>query len=100
MSKFANFSYPFVFGEPVGSDPNGISPRIRLSGLSCGVVFVMIYLAIMIQRRLVTDTEIWTDGKTDTLTHRAIAHTALAKSRAVNNSSALSELRTLVHTVT
>jgi len=46
--------------------------KTRVPGLSCGVVCVILRLAVLVEHRLVTDGR--TDGRTDR--HRAIASTA------------------------
>ena len=46
--------------------------KTRVPGLSCGVVFVILRLAVLVEHRLVTDGQ--TDGQTDG--HRAMASTA------------------------
>jgi len=38
----------------------------RVPGLSCGVVSVILRLAVLVELRLVTDTDTDTDGQTDT----------------------------------
>ena len=50
--------------------------KTRVPGLSCGVVFVILRLAVLVEHRLVTDGQ--TDRQTDELTdgHRAMASTA------------------------
>ena len=57
--------------------------KIRVMGLSCGVVCVILRLAVLIQYRSVTDTQTdrQTDRQTDTQTHRhtTTAYTALSK---------------------
>ena len=55
-------------------------PKTRVPGLSCGVVCVILRLAVLVELRLVTDGR--TDGRTDRQTdrqtdgHRAMASTA------------------------
>ena len=49
--------------------------KTRVPGLSCGVVYVILHLAVVVELRLVTDGQ--TDG------HRAMASTADAEHRAV-----------------
>jgi len=73
LSKVANFDAPPAFGAPAGGDASRISQRsrhqkTRVPGLSCGVVCVILRLAVLAELRLVTDRE--TDG------HRAMASTA------------------------
>jgi len=46
--------------------------KTRVTGLSCGVVCVILCLAVLVEHRLVTDRR--TDGQTDG--HRAMASTA------------------------
>ena len=50
--------------------------KTRVPGLSCGVVCVILRLAVVVEHRLVTDGQ--TDGQTDRRTdgHRAMASTA------------------------
>ena len=57
--------------------------KTRVPGLSCGVVCVILRLAVLVEHRLVTDGR--TDGQTDRQTegHRAMASTADAYHRAV-----------------
>ena len=54
---------PHVFGAPVGGDPRLNFEKIfgitKIPGLSCGVVCVILSVAVLIQYRLVTD------GQTD-----------------------------------
>jgi len=46
--------------------------KTRVPGLSCGVVYVILRLAVLVEHRLVTDGQ--TDGRTDG--HKAMAITA------------------------
>jgi len=46
--------------------------KTRVPGVSCGVVYVILRLAVLVEHRLVTDGR--TDGQTDR--HRAMASTA------------------------
>ena len=59
---------PPAFGALVGGDPGGISrdlwrPKTRVPALSCGVVCVILRLAVLVELRHVTDRQ--TDGQTD-----------------------------------
>jgi len=47
--------------------------KTRVPGLSCGVVCVILRLAVLVEHRLVTDGQ--TDGRTDG--HRAMASTGM-----------------------
>ena len=51
--------------------------KTRVPGLSCGVVCVILRLAVLVEHRLVTDRHIQTDG------HRPVASTVDALHRAV-----------------
>ena len=58
---------PPAFGALVGGDPGRICgdlwhQKTRVPGLSCGVVFVILRLAVLVELRLVTDRQ--TDGQT------------------------------------
>ena len=48
--------------------------KTRVPGVSCGVVCVILRLAVLVELRLVTDGR--TDGRTDTDRHRPMASTA------------------------
>ena len=74
LSKVADFDPPHLHLAP----PQGVipvefrgdlwHPKTRVPGLSCGVVCVILCLAVLVELRLVTDRQ--TDG------HRAMASTA------------------------
>ena len=69
LSKVADFDPQPAFGAPVGLIPVEFRgdiwrPKTRFSGLSCGVVCVILCLAVLVELRLVTD------GQTDTDGHR------------------------------
>ena len=74
LSKVADFDLPdLIFGAPVGSDPVEFRgdlwhQKTRVPGVSCGLVCVILSLAVLVEHRLVTDTD--TDG------HRLMASTA------------------------
>ena len=78
MSKVADFDPPHLYLAP----PQGVIPvefrgdlwrqKTRVPGVSCGVVFVILRLAVLVELRLVTDRR--TDRRTDG--HRAMASTA------------------------
>jgi len=53
-------------------------PKTGVPGLSCGVVCVILRLAVLVEHRLVTDTDTDTDRQTDRQTdgHRPMASTA------------------------
>ena len=81
-SKVADFDPSNLHMAP----PQGVTPfefrgdlwhrKARVPGLSCGVVCVILRLAVLVEHRLVTDGR--TDGQTDRQTdgHRAMASTA------------------------
>ena len=68
LSKVADFNPPHVHLAPLqGSTPvefrGDLWPqKTRVRGLSCGVVFVILSLAVLVEHRLVTDRQ--TDGQT------------------------------------
>jgi len=73
LSKVADFDPPHLHS----ATPQGVTPvefrgdlwrqKTRVPGLSCGVVCVMLCLAVLVEHRLVTDRQ--TDGRTDTGMH-------------------------------
>jgi len=63
--------------------------KTRVHGLSCGVVCVILRLAVLVEHRLVTDGQ--TDG------HRAMASTADAQHRAVKTSRSHRENGVLIN---
>ena len=75
LSKVADFIPPSLHLEP----PSGVTPvefrgylwrqKTRLPELSCGFICVIVYLAVLVEHRLVTDT--------DRHGHKAMAYTAL-----------------------
>jgi len=74
LSKVADFDPPHLYLAP----PQGVipvefrgdlwQPKTRVPGLSCGVVCVILRLAVLVEHRLVTNrqTDRRTDGRTDT----------------------------------
>jgi len=70
LSKVADFDPPHLHSAPSW----GVTPvefrgdlwlqKSRVAGLSCGVVFVILRLAVLVELRLVTDGQ--TDGQTQT----------------------------------
>ena len=44
-----------AFGAPVGVTPVEFRGDLRVPGLSCGVVCVILRLAVLVEHRLVTD---------------------------------------------
>jgi len=77
LSKVADFDPPHLHLAP----PQGIIPveyhgdlwhqKTRVPGLLCGVVYVILRLAVLVEQRLVTDGR--RDGRTDGRTERAMA---------------------------
>jgi len=70
LSKVADFDTPHLYLAPLqGVTPVEFrgdlwQPKTRVHGLSCGVVCVIIRLAVLVEHRLVTDGQ--TDEQTDT----------------------------------
>ena len=87
QSKVADFDPPHLHSAPL----QGVTPvefrgdlwrqKTRVPALSCGVVYVILCLAVLVELRLVTDGR--TDGQTDGHRHRPMAGTADAQHRAV-----------------
>ena len=81
LSKFVDFTLPHLHLAP----PLGVTPfefrkyfrqhKARVPGLSCGVICMVLCIAVLIQYRLVTDTQ--TDR------HMTTANTTLTQRRAV-----------------
>ena len=67
MSKVADFDPPYLYlAPPQGETPVEFRgdlwhPKTRVPGLSCGVVCVILRLAVLVELRLVTDRR--TDGR-------------------------------------
>ena len=78
LSKVADFDPPHLYLAP----PQGVTPvefrgdlwhpKTRVPGLLCGVVCVILRLAVLVELRLVMDR--WKDRQTER--HRAMACTA------------------------
>ena len=72
LSKVADFDPPQLHLAP----PKGVTPvefrgdlwcqKTRVSGVSCGVVCVILCFAVLVEHRLVTDGQTQTDRQTDT----------------------------------
>jgi len=70
LSKVADFDPPHLYLAP----PQGVipvefrgdlwHPKTRVPGLSCGIICVILRLAVLVEHRLVTDTD--SDRQTDT----------------------------------
>ena len=77
LSKVTDFDQPHLHLAA----PQGVIPveflrdlwhqETRVPGLSCGVIYVFLHLAILVEHRLVTDRRIYR--------HRAMACTAIAR---------------------
>ena len=90
QSKVADFDPPHLHSAP----SQGVTAvefrgdlwhqKTRVPGLSCGVVCVILCLAVLVELRLVTDTD--TDG------HRPMASTADAQQHAVKISQKVAEI--------
>ena len=83
-------TYPTCIWRPRWGDPVQISKRFwhqntRVPGLSCGVVCVMLRLAVLVEHRLVADTHSQRHRDRHTDRHRALAYTAQSIVRAVMN---------------
>ena len=70
LSKVADFDPPHLGVTPVEFRGDLWHQKTRVSGLSCGVVCVILRLAVLVELRLVTD------GRTDTDRHMPMASTA------------------------
>jgi len=77
LSKVADFDPPTCISRPCRGRVIPVEFRgdlwrqkTRVPGLSCGVVYVILRLAVLVELRLVTDGQTQTDG------HRPIASTA------------------------
>jgi len=71
-SKVSDYDPPHLHSAP----PQGVTPvefrgdlwrqETTVPGLSCGVVYVILRLAVLVELRLVTDRQTQTDRQTDT----------------------------------
>jgi len=80
LSKVADFDPPHLHLAPpqemilVEFRRDRRRQKIRVTGVSCGVVYVILLFAVLVEHRLVLDR--WTDRRTDTDGHRPMASTA------------------------
>jgi len=77
LSKVADFDHPTCIRRPRRGDPVEFRgdlwhQKTRLPVVSCGVVCVILLFTVLVELRLVTDT----DGQTQTDRHRPMASTA------------------------
>ena len=72
--------------------------KYRVKGLSCGVICVILSLAVLIQYRSVTDTHTHTHTHTDRQTdrHTTTAYTALSKASRGKNDLFIFDTQTVV----
>jgi len=82
LSKVTDFDHPTCIRHPrrgtlVEFRGDLWHQKTRLPGVLCGVVCVILRFAVLVEHRLVTDTDRETDG------HRPMASTADAQHRAV-----------------
>jgi len=81
-SKVTNFNPPHLHLIPFKFRNELWCQKTRVKGLSCGVIYVILCFAVLIQYRSVTDTH------THTHRHTTTAYTALSKaSRGKNGRS-------------